>query len=235
MLKLILPLCFLTSVAFAQNMGEAQNAKKKSIIQTSPKEVTDLFEKNVKEMKASGLEKKALKLGDKAPDVEVTIAGEKMPLSMVYGARPLILKFYRGGWCSYCVSELKYLQDVNGRVENAGAQILAVTPDTVEMVDKTRKTNGLAGFDIVSDEKHSIASKFGLVYDVNSEVSTALKGMGIDIAAYQGDDKADLTIPATYVINKDGRIIFSYVDADYRKRAETEEVMSAIKSLKRRL
>lgn len=234
MLKVILALCFLSNFAHAQmSLGEALNAKKKSIIQQSPKEVTELFEKNVQVMKASGIEKKALKLGDKVPEIDVTIAGETMPLSLVYGARPLILKFYRGGWCAYCITELKHLQDVNGRVENAGAQILAVTPDTVEMVDKTRKTNGIAGYDIVSDEKHSIASKFGLVYDMDSDVTKALKNMGIDIAAYQGDDKADLTIPATYVINKDGRVIFSYVDADYRNRAEPDEIMKAIRSLKR--
>lgn len=233
MFKTILFLSLLTGQVFAREEGGAPLSRKKSTIEKAPQEVTDLYAKNIQQMKASGLEKKALKLGDSAPEVEVTIGGETMPLSYVYGARPLILKFYRGGWCGYCVNELKDLQEVNANVEKAGAQILAITPDTDEMIAKTRETNGLKGFDIVSDKGHAIASKFGLVYDLDSGVADQLKKQGIDLAAYQGDDKADLSIPATYVINKKGEVIFSYVDADYRNRATKDELFNAIRSLKK--
>lgn len=230
---MMLVFCLFSSQAFAREGVGAPLSRKKSTIENAPKEVVDLYEKNIQQMKGSGLEKKAKKLGDKAPDPEVTIGGETMPLSYVYGAKPLILKFYRGGWCSYCVSELKRFQELNERVEKAGAQILAVSPDTDEMIKKTRETNGLMGFDIVSDKGHAIASQFGLVYDLDSDVAKQLKSSGIDLAAYQGDDKADLTIPATYVIDKQGKIIFSYVDADYRNRTDPEEVIRAIRSLKK--
>ncbi|WPU67212.1 peroxiredoxin-like family protein [Peredibacter starrii] len=231
---MILVFSLLTGQAFAREGIGAPLSRKKSTIENAPKQVVDFYEKNIQQMKASGLEKKALKLGDKAPEVEVTIGGETMPLSYVYGARPLILKFYRGGWCSYCLTELKDLQEVNDNVEKAGAQILAITPDTDEMIQKTRETNKLTGFDIVSDKGHGIASKFGLVYDVDSNVADQLKKQGIDLAAYQGDDKADLSIPATYVINTKGEVIFSYVDADYRNRATKDELFSAIRSLKKK-
>ncbi|WP_408099232.1 peroxiredoxin-like family protein [Peredibacter sp. HCB2-198] len=230
---MMMVLCLLSTQVFARDGGGAAISRKKSTLEKSTKEVTDLYEKNIQQMKAGGLEKKALKLGDQAPEVEVTIAGETMPLSYVYGARPLILKFYRGGWCGYCVNELKDLQEVNANVEKAGAQILAISPDTDEEIQKTRDTNKLTGFDIVSDKGHAIASKFGLVYDLDSTVAEALKKQGIDLAAYQGDDKADLTIPATYVINKKGEVIFSYVDADYRNRATKDELFNAIRSLKK--
>lgn len=233
MLRWLLTFSLLTNFAFAQvSLGEALSSKQKTFREQMPKDVVDLYDKNIKEMKMAGLEKKALKVGDKAPDAPIKIGGKDHTLSEIYNYGPLVLKFYRGGWCSYCMTELKHYEKVNKEFQEAGAQIVAVSPDTDEVSKKTRAKNNIS-FDLVGDPKLELGKAFGLVYQVDSKVAENLKENGIDLAAYQGNNDKNLFIPATYVISKEGKIVFSYVDADYRKRADPEVVINAIRELKK--
>lgn len=232
MFKLLTIFCLLVNFAYAQFLEGPLLLKKKTFNETMPKEVVELYEQNIKELKVLGIEKKALKVGDRVPEFEVSLAGKKYPISSIYAAGPLVLKFYRGGWCGYCMTELKHYEKMNADFKKAGSQILAISPDTEEVSQKTRSQNGLS-FDLVSDEGHGIAKKFGLVYELNPKIEKHMKDNGIDLTQYQGpEDKKNLNIPATYVITKDGRIAFSHVDADYRTRAEPSLVLEAVKKVK---
>ena len=233
MLRWFLMFTLFTNYAFAQaSLGEALSSRQKTFTEKMPKDVVDLYEKNIKDMKMAGIEKKALKVGDKVPDAPIKIGGEDHTLSEIYNYGPLVLKFYRGGWCSYCMTELKHYEKVNEEFKQAGAQIVAVSPDTDEVSKKTRAKNHIS-FDLVGDPKQELGKAFGLVYQLDSKVAENLKKNGIDLAAYQGNNDKNLFIPATYVISKEGKIVFSYVDADYRKRADPELVIKAIKELKK--
>jgi peroxiredoxin len=228
---------FLVFSAFAQGdagrgggLGEALSQKKKTFSEKMPKEIVELYEKNIQEIKGTGLEKSALNVGKKAPDVMINFHGTKRPLSSVYGRGPVVLKFYRGGWCPYCMTELKHYDNMIEDFKKAGAQILAFAPDTEAMTKKTQSTHDLS-FDVLSDEGHAIARQFGLVYKLDDKVVGNLKKNGIDISVYQGNNDKELSIPATYVVNKEGKIVFAYIDADYRQRAEPEDVLKAVKAV----
>lgn len=214
------------------SLGDALSQRKKTFTEKMPKEVIALHEKNIEDMKGSGLEKKALNVGKKAPDVMINFHGQKRALSQVYSRGPVVLKFYRGGWCPYCMTELKHYDNMIEEFKKAGAQVLAFAPDTEAMSRKTQSTHDLS-FDVLSDEGHAIARQFGLVYKMDDKVVEGLKKNGIDVTLYQGNDKKELSIPATYVIGQDGSIAFAYVDADYRQRAEPEDVLKAVKALKK--
>ncbi len=235
MLKIVLS--FLVLMNFAQarptgELGEINAQLNKTFAEKMPKEVVQLYNKNIKDLKDSGIEKRSLKVGDNAPEAEVTIGGEKLPLKSVYGRGPLVLKFYRGGWCPYCVAEMKHYEKYLKDFKRAGAQVLGVSPDTVDMSAKTMASNELT-YDLVSDEGHAIARKFGLVYKADEKIVQELKKNGIDLTVYQGNSNNELSIPATYVIDKDGKIAFAFVDADFRVRAEPETVLKAARALKK--
>lgn len=232
MIKFLSVVLLFLQTAHADFLNGPLSLQKKTFTETMPKDVVKLYEQNIKELKALGIEKKALKVGDKVPMFDVTLGGKKYSIDKIYAAGPLVLKFFRGGWCGYCMTELKYYQKMNNDFKKEGSQILALSPDTDKKNKETRSKNGLE-FDVVSDPGHEIAKKFGLVYEMDSKIVEHMKENKIDIAQYQGDDKADLSIPATYVITKDGKIGFSHVDADYRTRAEPAVVLEAVKKLKK--
>lgn len=227
---LILSLMIGAINVFAQPLGEALSQRKKTFSEKMPKEVVELYEQNIKDLKASGLEKQALKVGDKVPEVDIKLGGEKYPLKNVYTTGPLVLKFYRGGWCPYCLTELAHYQKHFSEFKKAGSQVLAFSPDAPDQVEKTKKTHKY-DFDILSDDDLALARKFGLVYKLDPKVVAQLKKDGIDLSVYQGHDKNELVIPGTFVINTEGRIVFAFVDADYRVRAEPEQVLKVVKTL----
>lgn len=236
MVNLVLGFILLIGQGFAQSgnasLGEALSQKRKTFSEKMPKEVVQLYQNNIKELKAAGLEKQALKVGDKAPEVMINIKGEKHPLSHIYASGPVVLKFYRGGWCPYCMAELKHYDQMFDQFKKEGSQILAFSPDTEVMSKKTETTNDLS-FDVLSDGGHAIARKFGLVYKLDQKVVDQLKKDGIDLSVYQGNKNNELSIPGTFVVGKDGKIAFAYVDADWQKRAEPESVLKVVKSLKK--
>lgn len=236
MLKMITALLLMVNFSYADrptsSLGDALSSKQKTFSQKMPKEVVELYSNNIKKLKEAGIHKKALNVGDKAPEVQVNLKGQKVPLSKIYSAGPVVLKFYRGGWCPYCMTELKHYDGMYNDFKDAGAQIVAFSPDTEEMSRKTTSTNEL-DFDVVSDLNHSIARKFGLVFKEDAKIVDQLKKAGVDLAAFQGNNNNELSMPATYVIGKDGRIAFAFVDADYRVRAEPSQVLEVVKAMKK--
>lgn len=229
MTKLFLVLFILSTGAWAESLGDALSIHHKTFTDKMPQDVVELYQKNIKDLKASGLDKQSLKVGDKAPEIKVTLNGKKVSLSSFYSKGPLVIKFYRGGWCVYCMTELKHYQDRLKEFKDAKATILAFSPDTEMNSNKTKKMNGLT-FDLLSDEGLAFARAFKLVYKVDKKILENLKKNGIDLAHYQGNNKSELPIPGTFVIDKSGEIAFAFVDADYRVRAEPEQVLHAVKN-----
>jgi peroxiredoxin len=127
--------------------------------------------------------------------------------------------------------ELKHYDQLDADFEKANAQVLAFSPDTTEVTKQTVSKNELS-FDVFSDKNHEISRKFGLVYKLDQKVVDSLKKNGVDLSVYQGNGSNELAIPATYVVDKNGKIAFSYVDVDYRKRAEPSEVLKAVQAIK---
>jgi peroxiredoxin len=229
-IKIILSFVLLMNMAQAKTLNEALTKEYETFTEKMPKDVVKLYQQNIKDLKAAGIEKQTLNVGDKAPDIQLNLGGELWPLSSVYAAGPVVLKFYRGGWCPYCMAELKHYKEMYDEVKKAGGQLIAITPDTSDMIQQNDITSNLP-FDVISDEGHALAEQFGLVYDLDEKVIEQLKKDGIDLSVYQGNDDGKLAIPATYVIDQNGKIAFAYVDADYTKRASPEKVVKVIKEL----
>jgi peroxiredoxin len=113
-------------------------------------------------------------------------------------------------------------------ITEKGAQVVAITPEGSESISKTvEKTS--AAFPILSDEDMKISKSYAVAYDVDERTIGRYKNAGIDLLALNGQKQAQLPVPAVYIINKDGSVVYRYFDSDYRKRVSVKEILSELK------
>lgn len=174
---------------------------------------------------------KALKSGDKFPEVELTDQlGRVTDLRVLMSRGPLVVTFYRGGWCPYCNLELRAYQEVLPEINELGAQLVAISPETPDSTLSTAEKNDLS-FTVLSDAKGNLAHALGIRFELSHAVRAYLTRAGRDLRARNGDDRWSLPIPATYVVERSGHIAFAHIDPDYRRRIDPSVVVQALRSL----
>ena len=169
---------------------------------------------------------KGLSVNDKAPDfATIDQSGNKINLSETYKKGNVVLIFYRGQWCPYCNKQMMQLQDSLSLIKAKGATVIAVTAEKPENISKTvAKTK--ASFPIVHDEKLKIMKQYDVAFAVDAKTVEMYKKYGIDFEQSNGSNGANLPVPAVYIINKEGKIIYRFFDQNYTKRATVKEILS---------
>jgi len=167
-----------------------------------------------------------LKVGDIAPEFSVKDQdGKKVSLKQTLKNGPVVMLFYRGQWCPHCKKQLSHYADSLNLLTAKGATVLAVTPETADNVKKTiEKTK--ASFSILEDEGLAIMKSYKVSFAVDEKTITRYKGYGIDFDTANGTNGANLPIPATYIIGKDGKIKYVFFDTDYKKRASVQDILN---------
>ena len=172
----------------------------------------------------------ALKVGDTAPDFILPNAvGEQVQLSALLANGPVILTWYRGGWCPYCNIQLNAYNDVLSEFEKYNGQLVAISPEIPDSSLSTKERDSLA-FEVLSDAGNSVAKQFGLVFDIPQLLLDFLVGK-LDIAVYNGDNSNTLPLAVTYVIDRDRVIKYAFVQGDYKIRSEPTEIIAELKKL----
>jgi peroxiredoxin len=180
-------------------------------------------------LRESGIENTALKVGQHAPDLVLpNVKGLPISLKSLWEKSPLIIVFYRGGWCPYCNLELRAWQSLLPQVKAAGAQLVAISPQTPDNSLSTREKNELA-FEVLSDSAFAAADGFGIAFDMPPELVDLYSAVGHNLPVTNGNGRWSLPVPATYVVGTDGRIHYASIDVDYRNRAEPSAVVGIIK------
>lgn len=196
-----------------------------SVRQQAPAEVFAATEAATVKLAASGLADKALKRGSHMPDFELPDAtGKVVRSSDLRNEGLLLISFYRGHWCPYCNLELKALQERLADITAQGATLVAISPQTPDQSLSTQQKHELK-FPVLSDESNKVAERFGLVYTLDESLRPIYQAFGIDLKTHNGDGSFELPIPATYLVAKDGTVLESYLDADYRKRLAPETAL----------
>lgn len=199
-----------------------------------PSEIRDAMTHADQDLSDSGILNRAIKAGDRVPDFTLPDArGGNLRLSTLFEKGPVVLSFYRGGWCPYCNLELRALQHTLPEFVRLGASLVAVSPQTPDESLSTAEKNELV-FTVLSDTDSRIAKKFGIAFDLFEELRPIYAQFGHALPEKNGDDSWVLPIPATFIIDQDGLVVFAFVDVDYRNRLEPTEIVTILKALSTR-
>jgi peroxiredoxin len=205
-----------------QEQLESLTTKLRSMV---PVERLATIDRAAEELKASAQAARALPAGAQAPAFELPDGDGMMWRSAdLLRNGPLVVVFYRGRWCAYCNAQLAALQQIHKEIAGRGASLVAISPQTVKHSYMTRDMHHLR-FLVLSDAGNQVARKFGLVYRVPPELQRMYESIMTKLPGYNGDQSWELPLAATYVVGANGIINYARVDADWRQRAEPEEIL----------
>jgi len=184
-------------------------------------------ERAVEELFGSGIQDRILSVGAVAPEFALKDSnGKALRAADLLKQGPLIVKFFRGRWCPYCMTELEAWRDLYGRLRERGALLVAISPQIARQSDFMIVQHGLP-YPVLSDPGCAVAAQFGLVYTVPEYHREYYRSILVNIPFVNGDQSWQLPLPATYVISTAGRVVFAEAHADFRVRPEPEEALAA--------
>lgn len=190
-------------------------------------------ERAVEELFGSGIEERILPVGAAAPEFALKDSNGRLVKSAdLLALGPLVIKFFRGRWCPYCMTELETWRDLYGQLREGGALLVAVSPQLERQSDFMVGQHMLP-FPVLGDPGCGLAEKFGLVYTVPPYHREYYRSVLVNIPFVNGEPSWRLPLPATYVIGSDGRVAFAEAHADFRVRPEPEEALAAALSASR--
>ncbi|AZS80038.1 AhpC/TSA family protein [Achromobacter spanius] len=193
-----------------------------------PRAVVETMHRATAELINSGAAQRALKAGDTMPAFTLDDA-EGKPVSSADLLRqgPLAVTFYRGVWCPYCNMDLQALQAALPAVQEAGASLVAISPQLAANSRKAVRQNSLT-FPILSDSHNDVAAAFGLRFELQDYLVDLYKSLKNELPAFNGDASWTLPMPARYVVAQDGTIVYAEVNPDYTRRPEPSDMLPAI-------
>ncbi len=186
-------------------------------------------ERAIAELFATGIEESILPVGAKAPEFSLPNGANRMVRSAdLIALGPLVINFFRGRWCSYCVNELEAWQDLYPKVRERRGLLIGISPQTVRQNDFAAQQHGLT-YPLLSDEGGWVARQFGLIYTVPVYHQKYYRSILINIPYMNGEQSWRLPIPATYVIAPDRTILYARAHADFRVRPEPSEALAVLR------
>jgi peroxiredoxin len=185
-------------------------------------------ERAVEDLFTTGIEDKILPVGATAPEFALNDgAGRLVRSADLLALGPLVIKFVRGRWCPYCVTELETWRELYTQVRERGALLVAISPQTERQNDFMVAQHRLP-FPVLRDPACELAEKFGLSYSLPDSLREYYLSILINLPFVNGEESWRLPLPATYVISSAGRVLYAEAHADFRVRPEPEETMSAL-------
>ena len=212
-------------MANLQDQLDAITARTRKLVQP---ERLAIGERAVEELFASGIEERILQVGANAPEFELRDSSNRLVRSRdLLAVGPLVVNFFRGRWCPYCVTELETWRDLYGQIRERGALLVAISPETQRQSDFAVQQHGLP-FPLLHDPGAQLAERFGLVYTAPEYYQRYLKSILVNLPFLNGEASWRLPVPATYVLSRDGRVVFAEAHADFRVRPEPRDALAAL-------
>lgn len=185
-----------------------------------------LSERAVEELFATGIEERILPVGATAPEFALNDASGRLVRSAdLLALGPLVVKFFRGRWCPYCVTELETWRDLHDRLREAGALLVAISPQTSRQSDFMVGQHSLP-FPVLADPGCKVAEQFGLAYPVPEYMREYYRSILVNIPFINGDSGWRLPLPGAFVLARDGKVLYAEAHADFRVRPEPEDALA---------
>lgn len=180
-------------------------------------------------------DKPGLAAGDAAPGAPAgltlrTVDDQEVAIETLWAEGPVVVTFYRGGWCPYCTKELRKWESNLEEVESLGARFVAITMEKPDAAQKTIAKHA-KGMRVLSDTTGDVSRAFRLAFALDAATTKKYKGYGIDLATNNASGEWELPAPGTFVIDADGVVRYAWADWDYTKRAPIEDVMGALRAV----
>jgi peroxiredoxin len=207
--------------------------RKELIAKYVPPETQDIHAQAVAELKRRHLAANILPVGAKAPAFELPDHdGKRVPSSDLLAKGKLVLCFIRGRWCPFCVGQMEAMNLVLPQIEKAGAAFIAISPQTVKQSFFMHDQHKLR-FPLLSDAGNAVARQFGLTYRVPGLQEALYRRAFVNLPFTNGDDSWELPIPATYIIDRDGTVLYASANEDYAERPEPLAIVGVLENISR--
>jgi len=179
----------------------------------------------IRELQEQGIQERGLPKGARAPNFELPDQdGRSVCSTQLLQTSLLVICFFRGRWCPFCVGQLEAMNVVLPQIQAAGAALVAISPQTVRQsffMTEQHKLN----FPLLSDGRNQVARQFGLVYRVPTYQQSVYQRAFVNLPIANGDDSWELPIPATYIIGRDQSVGYASLNPDYSERPEPAELL----------
>lgn len=194
-------------------------------------EMWDAYGTLVRDLKANRMTEASVKAGVRIPDFALpNTEGMIVSASGLLARGPVVVSFFRGGWCPYCTLELAALQGALPEIERLSATLVAITPDTGSALMAAKRDNRL-GYEVLSDVDLGVGLAFGIIFRVPDAIRALYLRLGIDLSERHGNDAWFLPLPATYVVATDGIIRHAELEPDFKQRMEPAEILQVLREL----
>lgn len=194
--------------------------------------IARLIAGDIDDLRATGILDRTAKSGDAFPIVRTLVdaRGNAFDLAAALDDKPAILTFYRGGWCPYCNLELRAYQRRLETIEALGATLIAVSPERQDESLSTAEKNDLR-FAVLSDVGGALAAALGIRFTLSDAVRPFYEKAGHALPERNGDGEWALPMPATFVVERGGRIAAAFIEPDYRQRTDPDEAIAVLRAL----
>jgi peroxiredoxin len=203
--------------------------RKELIAKYVPVETQAIHARAIAELKQQRLAANILPVGAKIPDFQLQDHDGKSVSSFdLLSKGRLVLCFIRGRWCPFCVGQMEAMNVVLPEIEQASAMLVAISPQTVQQSSFMRDQHKLR-FPLLSDAGNNVARQFGLTYRVPDEQRAVYQRAFVNLPFVNGDQSWELPIPATYIIDSDGTVLYASANEDYTERPEPEDIVRTLR------
>ena len=223
-----------SSSPLLQDALDAITARTRALVQPERLAVS---EQAAAELFATGIEDRILPVGARAPEfaLEDGLTGKAVRSGDLLGVGPLVIKFFRGRWDPYCVTELERWRDLYPAVREKGALLVAISPQNRRQNDFAAQQHGLP-FPLLSDPGSELAGKFGLAHTVPAPARSYYRSILVNIpfanCGLSYDTAPDsawrLPLPGLFLVGQDGVIRFSEGYADSKVRPEPSSLLALL-------
>lgn len=211
-----------------------QFAERKTLIEKYvPAEARAVHSRVIRELRDSRIAERALGVGAGAPQFKLQDHhGRVVRSDDLLAKSRLVICFVRGRWCPFCVGQLEAMNQMLEEIQRARAALLAISPQTVKQSFFMADQHKLR-FPLLSDAGNEVARQFGLVYRLPEDQQAVFRRSFINLPLANGDETWELPVPATYIIEQDGRVAYVSAQPDYSERPEPSEIVEQLKALNR--
>ncbi len=170
----------------------------------------------------------ALRAGQPFPDFLLPDAeGRLVAREDLLARGPFVASFFRGGWCPYCAITLDALEEALPQLAARGAALVAITPETGGRALEIKQRHR-ASYTVLADVDQGLGMACGVVFRAPETYRRRLAARGVDLTERQGLAGWFLPVPATFVVDRGGIVRWAFMDVDFTRRAEPDDILGAL-------